>query len=114
VLDVIFAPLLCQLLLTMGWNLLAAVTMQVCAWLPCVPFVLHGIGRQRERKKDPEALAKGVAEKWNRYCEQADSLDEADEPYSNSAIHSGSFSTGKPTTVDSKPSMMRTQSSPSW
>ena len=110
VLGIIFGPLVSQLLIMNGWKLPALLVMQLSPFVPCLPFILQQSRKLKERKENPEACFERAMEKWNRYCEYGP---EEAEPYSSSAIHSGNFSTGNPTTVDSRPSTMRTQSSPS-
>ena len=95
-LDIIFGPLICQIFVMMKLKILCILTFQTCPWLPCLPFVRQALQKNKARKRSFEECVARSTKKWNSYCEGF-------APDSNSAIHSGSFSMGRPTTVDSNP-----------
>ena len=68
-LALIFSPLAVQLLAMAGFKLLAATTVQVSPWLPCIPFFVQRGRKIKEKRDNFEAHVERANQLWQTHRE---------------------------------------------
>ena len=68
-LALIFSPLAVQLLLMVGFKILAMLTLQISIWLPCVPFFVQRGRKAKEKKDNFEAHVERANQLWQAHLE---------------------------------------------